>query len=319
MSTTPSFSKTRASTYSVLSSTTGSLRSAPALGIVLLTRSSWIFRSEVLEDLVGLGFTDIVCVEDPPVKLDMESFLERFPQVKFLVTSVALNPGEKINLAIEELASEHFLVLWDDQSFPAGTSLTKLLSLVCENSVLCLAPELFTAEGEPVPSRTVPARQSGRFRILSLASEREFPEVLFPWDFSGIYHRQQFLQSGGFDPLIVNPFWQKADWGTRIRFWGDRTLQNEIFRLDYRSALPVSNVTFDASYKTFYLKNLAIRFNGEAADLPFSRFPAYSFRCHQAPWLAWKTFSQIRKWVHDNRRRFLFDSRALVELWEASL
>ncbi|NNM68228.1 MAG: hypothetical protein HKM06_09480, partial [Spirochaetales bacterium] len=295
MSTTPSFSKTRASTYSVLSSTTGSLRSAPALGIVLLTRSSWIFRSEVLEDLVSLGFSDIVCVEDPPVKLDMESLLERFPQVKFLVTSTSLNPGEKINLAVEELTSEHFLVLWDDQRFPAGTSLTKLVNLVGENSVLCLAPELFTAEGEAVPSRTVPARQSGRFRILTLAAERESQEVLFPWDYSGIYHRPLFLQSGGFDALIVNPFWQKADWGSRIRFWGDRTLQFQDFRLDYRSVLPLSNVTFDASYKFFYLKNLAIRFDGEAADLPLSRFPAYSFRCHQAPWQALKTFFQIRK------------------------
>ncbi|NNM55328.1 MAG: hypothetical protein HKM05_11510, partial [Spirochaetales bacterium] len=140
------------------------------LSVILLNRSSWIFRPEVLDQLLALRFVDILSVETLPVKFDAEALADAHPQLRFLLLTEPLTPGEQINLAAAEVWGDKFLVLWDDQHLADSFSLAKAGALLSATE-LCLCPELRGSDGVPIPTRSVPAREGGRFRLLSLAAE----------------------------------------------------------------------------------------------------------------------------------------------------
>ncbi len=299
--------------YSILPAKS-SAYSTVSLSVILLNRSSWIFRPEVLDQLLAFGFSDILSVETLPVKFDAEALADTHPQLRFLLLTESLTPGEQINLAAAEVWGEKFLVLWDDQRLSEAFSLAKSGPLLSAPE-LCLCPEMRGSDGTPLPTRAVPAREGGRFRILSLPAEAGTEGTLYPFDYSGLYDRRKFLQSGGFDPRLTNPFWQKVDWGTRARLWGD-SLCCAPFRLEYRAELPVEDISYEDSYRWFYLKNLAIRFNGESGELSWFRFPSFLLHSAWVPWKAFHVFRLVHQWVEEYKFRFQLDSRGLVELWE---
>ncbi len=283
------------------------------LSVILLNRSSWIFRPEVLDQLLSLGFADILSVETLPVKFDAEALADVHPQLRFLLLTEPLTPGEQLNLAAAEVWGDKFLVLWDDQRLADTFSLAKAGAFLSATE-LCLCPELRGSDGVPLPTRAVPAREGGRFRLLSLPAETGTEGTLFPYDYTGIYDRRKFLQSGGFDSKLSNHHWQKVDWGTRVRLWGERICCAP-FRIEYRAELPVENVSYEDSYRWFYLKNLALRFNGESGELSWFRFPSFLLHSAWVPWKAFRVFREVHQWVFEHKFRFKMDSRGLVELW----
>ena len=74
---------------------------------------------------------------------------------------------------------------------------------------------------EPIPSWQSPAWKRRRLSLSFRIPQKEGEPTLFPFDFCGIYNREKFAQSGGFDPAIANPYWQKLDFGVRCFLWGE--------------------------------------------------------------------------------------------------
>ena len=69
----------------------------------------------------------------------------------------------------------------------------------------------------------MPGLAGGRLKVLSLESEGENVDTLYPPDYTALYDRERFfLRTGGYDAVLA-PFWQKLDWGLRSRSFGVKT------------------------------------------------------------------------------------------------
>jgi len=312
MSGTPSISET----YSVYGTRhRGALgRTDLSVSLVLLARGPWFFRPEILARFHGLGFPEILLVEDGRPKYDADDVLRRIPELRILIPLREATPGTRINQAAREVRGDKFLVLWDDQSLPDTWWTGRLPRHSAESPAVALVPERRDSQGRDLPSVQVPGLEKDRLKILSLGADVESVDTLFPADYTALYDRTRFLRTGGFDPGLASPFWQKVDWGLRSRLWGETLTVERSFKVDYLSTVPWEDQTPDRSYPRFFLRNLAVRHVGDHGILPFSRF--WSLARGGSSWGAsLSTFLQERAWVRTHRYRFKTDARLLTELW----
>lgn len=314
MSGTPSISER----YAVLGTR---FASAPArrfdlrVSLVVLTRGPWFLRPQVLTEYHGLGFSEILCLETSLPRYDAGVLLQSLSGLRILVHQDATNPGALINLAAREVRGERFLVLWDDMALPETGLHARAQRVWPEAQVLALVPERRDHRGHDLPSRLVPGLNRDRLKILSLGTDEENVDTLYPADYAALYDRGRFLQTGGYDPKLSAGFWQRVDWGLRSRLWGESLVVDRGFRVDYRGPSPVEDQTPDRSYPRFYLRNLAVRHQGDHGVLPFSRFWAHARRSGLSFFAALADFLAQRRWVALHRYRFQTDARLLVELW----
>lgn len=290
-------------------------RSGPSISLVLINRGGRIFRQEILEDLQNHGFLEILSLEEPGNRLDAEGLLKRFPHLRFLLLQSPTSPGEQINMAMEEAKGDLVLVLWNDQALNEASFSPRLQKILSEPPVLCWVPEIRTKTGEEIPTLMTPSLYRKNLKILALSAEGEFLSSLFPYDYAGIYHRQKFLQSAGYDFRISNPYWQKLDFGLRAYMWGEKILQLKGLRVQYLSDMSSEDRSLDDGYKIFFLKNLIPVFSGDSAVLPRSAFLSFWPRSGQTLFSAWRDFERVREWVREHRYRFKFDARGVTELW----
>jgi hypothetical protein len=273
------------------------------------------------------GFDYIVSIEDVE-RYDIEELSARFPFVRFILVKENVSPGERINLAVSEISSPLFFVLWNDlrilHSGGAGRMAERLYCTPEDirsgnpgpNKRLCTTPVIQNSQFETLPTLIAPDLERGTVRPVFFATQREGTPTLFPFDGVGIYDRDRFIKLGGFDITLKNPHWQLMDFGFRSQLWGEDICSTQHIRLSYNGEIPLSDSTAGESYRRFYLKNLAPVFRGDRAEIPFRRFFSYLSRSGKDPFLAWADFAEARSWVLTNRYRFRKDARALVELWE---
>jgi hypothetical protein len=167
-----------------------------------------------------------------------------------------------------------------------------------------------------VPSIQVPAVIRGRLKVIPWPPKQAGMRSLYPFDYSGLYNRGRFLLTGGYDPLITTPHWQKLDFGVRSFLWGETIQWDSSLRMSYTAEQSPEDSTPDASYKHFYLKNMAVRFNGEIGFLPRRRLLGYARRSGSGLFESVREFRDIQRWVSENRFRFKSDVPGLVAHWE---
>jgi hypothetical protein len=207
-------------------------------------------------------------------------------------------------------------VLWTDMGLSGMQGLQLLAARVEESDWLCAVPALRNPGGEPVPTIQVPTLIRGRLQVIPWPPKHSGTRSLFPFDYCGLYNKARFQLTGGFDTWMTTPYWQKLDFGLRSSLWGESILGDASFRLSYAVDQSPEDSTPDWSYKLFYLKNMAVRFDGEMGVLPGSRFPAYALRSGSGLVDAWKEFKEVQAWVRENRFRFKSDVPSLVAHWE---
>lgn len=304
--------------YAVLGSRIGGLaarNSERHVSLVVLTRGPWVLRPQVLTEYSSLGFSEVLCLETSPPRYDMEALLRSLPGLRIVINPGEVNPGTLINRAAREVHGDRFLVVWDDQSLADAGPYSRVIRLWQESRILALVPERRNRDGREIPSVMVPGLDADRLKILSLGADEENVATLFPADYSALYDRHRFLQTGGYDSEINHSFWQKAEWGLRCLLWGESLAVSKAFKVDYRSLPPVEDQTPDRSYSRFFLRTLAVRHVGDHGVLPWGRFWAHARRSG-LPWLeAWGEFVVQRGWVHLHRYRYQTDARVLTELW----
>jgi hypothetical protein len=274
------------------------------------------------------GFDYIVSVETPGERYDVEDLSGRFPFVRFILLKETINLGEQINLAVSELASPLFFVLWNDLRILNGSAermAERLFYTPQELSKngnsgagrrLCTIPVIQNARFQILPTLTAPDPDRKTVKALFLAPLREGTPSLYPFDGVGVYDRDRFVKLGGFDCGVSNAYWQLMDFGFRACLWGEAIQSTQLIRLSYNGGVPPQDSTIDANHRRFYLKNIAPVFRGDAAHIPLRRFPGYFFRSGEDPFQAWDDFSEGRRWVEENKFRFRRDARSLTDLWE---
>jgi len=306
MSGTPSISEV----YAVTGGRRQAGRFDPPVSLVVLARGPKLFREQALAEYSEQGFCEILFVEDGRPRSDARKLLERFPDLRLLVPLRPQSPGTRINEAAREVSAERFLVVWDDQSLSG-------LSRLQQADAVAVVPESRDRQGRVLPTVTVPGMEKGLLKILALGAEVESVETLYPIDYTALYDRERFLRTGGYDAVLA-PFWQKLDWGLRSRLWGESLRVLKTFQVAYRSESPVDDQTPDATYPRFYLRNVAVRYEGDHGVLPLNRFWRHARRSGMPLGRSLETFFAERRWVRKHRYRFRTDVRHLAELWGAS-
>jgi hypothetical protein len=282
--------------------------------VLLLSRGGRFYREELLQELAGLDSALVLSVEGPNPAYDLEKLARRHPGVRFLLMRAPASPGERINLAMEEARSEQVLVLWSDMRDDGGSLASGLKA--ASRDLLCLVPRLRSPKGEVLPSILFPAQIKGRLKVLPWKPAQEGMRSLFPFDYCGWYSRRRFLQLGGFDPWMANPYWQKMDFGFRAGLWGETIAWHPRWQFAYTGEPEGEDTTPDSSYKLFFLKNMAVRFTGDSGLLPLSRLPGYALRSDSGLLDSLQEFREVRAWVHENRFRFQGDAASLLGRWE---
>jgi hypothetical protein len=274
-----------------------------------------VFRPAVLAEFHALGFTEVLCLEAGRPRYDAAALVRTLPGLRILDHPSPANPGVLVNLAAREAVGDRILVVWDDQALPEAGLATRVAKIWADHPVLAVVPDRRDRSGRDLPSVRVPGLAKDRLKILSLGADQESVDTLFPPDYTALYDRHRFLQTGGYDPELANPFWQRVDWGLRSFLWGESLVLARGFKVDYRSEVPLEDQTPDGSYPRFFLRNLAVRHAGDHGVLPFVRFWSHARRSGLPLTEALASFRRERDWVKTNRYRFKTDARLLAELW----
>ena len=287
-----------------------------ALTMLVLSRGDRLFRGELLRDLQARAMGEILWVEGNGPSPDVESLAREFPNVRFLLIKAPSTIGERLNIGIGESRAPLVLTLWSDtrlSAFPPAA-----VGRMEKSGTLCTVPVARSARMDPIPSWQSPLWKKRRLALSFRVPQKDGEPTLFPFDYCGIFNREKFAQSGGFDPAIANPYWQKLDFGVRCFLWGERLRGTTEVVLTYTGAPPEEDTTPDKGYKLFWLKNVAVRKRREMGVLPFRRIFDYMVHSDTGPVYALREFRAVRAWVQRHRFRFRRDPRDLTERWGSS-
>ena len=317
MNTIPTTSKRVRISYTVLGGTEKpeAKNRLNRLSLLVLNRGKSIFKTEFFKEIENIGFSNVISIENPGVNYELETVSRKFPFIKFLLLQESCSAGEQINIGIEEARSEYVYVIWNDIK-PAHTSVSlRLFENFEKENFLCTTPVMKTPQGETLPSIVIPAFKKRSLKIIYTLPNKNGVISLFPFDYCGIYNREKFLFTGGYDYSILNQYWQKMDFGFRANMWGEKIICNTTLNVAYTADNATDDISIDKYYRIFYLKNLAVRFNGDSGYLPYSKFLRYFSRSGEGFFTAKNNFNEAKKWVELNKFRFNFDCRSLTELW----
>ncbi len=285
------------------------------VSMVILNRSGRLYKADVAAQLDKCGIHEIISVEGPAVSYDIENLSLKYPRIRFVLLHEEASPGEKINIAVEEAHSSLVLVIWDDIKIPQPVISSKLVQKIHESDILCTVPLLQDGKRETVPSIAAPAFYRKKLKCLHLLPQTEGMDTIFPFDYIGLYKKDLFTQSGGYDGTITEPHWQKLDFGFRSRMWGEKIRCAASFQLQYIGEIPSEDENISEGYRHFFLKNLAIRFNGDTGSLPRAKFLSYWLKSGAGFINSLEEFRKVREWVEINKYRFKEDARSVTELW----
>jgi len=282
----------------------------------------------MFEDMKKTGFDFVISVEPPPAQYDLEELAAQFPFVRFVLLAENISLGEQINLAVSEVDTPMFFVLWNDLRFVAGGGAHRMVERLSyptvkwdksegKNSIrrLCTVPVIQSPRFETLPTLRVPVLPRKKEHTRGLNPSQEGLRSLYPFDGVGVYDRERFVRMGGFDGTLKSCYWQLMDFGFRAHLWGEEISATQTLKLSYEFSPPVEDTSAGMDYHRFYLKNLAPVFRKDFAHLPLRRFPRFLFQSKRGFSLAYEDFSEGRQWVHDNRFRWRCDPRTIAGLW----
>ncbi|MGP1594873.1 MAG: hypothetical protein ACTTH8_06475 [Treponema sp.] len=284
--------------------------------VIVLNRGRKYYRTVFFEELTAAGFSSIISIELNNQIAGIESLSNKYPFIKFLFPRESLTIGEMINIGLAETSAPYVLVLWSDVHIPKGSFTSGLLEKIKEADLLCAAPVLSNIRGESLLNQIVPSLHGNSFSTEQLACIKDKTATIYPYDFIGVYNRSKCIQIGGFDYAMHNPYWQNLDYGFRAHLWGESVRIFTSFRVQYETESAAEDVSIDASYRRFYLKNLAQEMDDEGAYIPYRLFIPYMRKSGLNPFAAWKYFSAARRWTEANKYRFKTTARQLTAHWE---
>ncbi len=317
MSTTPTTSEPSSpGRYTIVSGSAKDVLSFDGVTVVILNRGGKPFKSDLLSSLCELQIREVISVETSNQVFEMEALASKYTSLKFLMVSSEISIGERINIAVKEASGSYVLVFWNDMNLQIRSQADRIFRTASEGEFLCRVPLLMNSRKESVPTRFAPGFSKKRLEVYPLGAMKNRMPTLYPYDYCGLYNKQKFILSGGFDVQIKTPYWQKLDFGFRVFLWGDVIETGTNIKLSYSGDIPREDTTRDEYYRRFFLKNLTLKFNGDSCNLPFSRFLFFLLKSGSGIFQAFKDYKAIRNWVDENSLRFKTDPYNLTELWE---
>jgi hypothetical protein len=296
---------------------------------VLLNRQGHYPHRSFFQELETAGFDNIISIESPSPHYDIEDLSRKFPFVRFIIPEKEINLGEQINLAAHEVESPLFFVLRSDMKIIAGGTAKRIVERLTVNQEetseneenkngfkrLCTVPAIVNSVYESMPTIVTPLTRNKKMWAGMMEPHSEGELSLYPFNGIGIYDRQRFISTGGFDTTIENIHWQFMDFGFRSFLWGEEISLSLHLKILCEEELPPVDYSLGKSYRQFYLKNLAPVFRDNCAQLPLYRFVPYLFKSNEYLFSAWDEFSNGRNWVTENKDKFRMDAIAVTNRW----
>ncbi len=284
------------------------------ISAVVLNRGGRHYRATAFEELTRWGIPSIISCENSVRSHDIEALSAEFPRVRFILPSEPISIGEMINIAIAESKTPLVLVVWSDVRIEAlAPAITDPSS---EQARICTTPILLSKQGEQLPTQIVPSLQGSNFSTEQLFCLRDKTPTVYPFDFMGIYHKEKFIELGGFDYTIKNTYWQNLDFGMRSFLWGESISHSISLRMHYEAKPNLEDISADASYRRFYLKNLAPSLGRKGAVIRLGLFWSFLHNSGLNPINAWTHFQLGRQWVQRHASRFKSSANDLTKRWE---
>ncbi|MCL2719862.1 MAG: hypothetical protein FWD47_00795 [Treponema sp.] len=330
MNTIPTIFNEKISPYTAVGSKERNASSG--ISAIILNRPGHSQRS-LFQELEKTGFDNIISIESCAPHYDIEELSGRFPFIRFILPEKEINLGQQINLAASEIESPLFFVLRSDMKIIAGGTAKRMIErLSIDNDEiddislqknekktglkrLCTVPVIMNSNYEILPTLIAPMTYRKKIKTAFCEPNNEDDLSLYPFDGIGIYDRQRFINTGGFDITIKNTHWQLMDFGFRSHLWGEEIALNLHFKLSCDGETNSESYTIENCYRRFYLKNLAPVFRNDYAHLPLYRFPAFFNKSGESFFSAWKEFKESRNWVTKNKYRWRGGAHDVISRW----
>jgi hypothetical protein len=314
------------------------------VSLVLLNRGARYSRRSLFNEMAKVGFDYIVSVEGGEDRYDINDMVTQFPFVKFLQPAARLSTGAQVNLAVGEIDTPLFLVLWNDLEIVYGGDASKIASRLVLSAKeaaaanggtrracrrLCTLPVFQDAACKTEPTAARPHFNDGLIAPEPFPPEREDTPSIYPYDAVGLYDRARFVEMGGFDEAINDDYWQFLDFGFRSWLWGDEIRCTQLLRLHDSGLEKVEKITYNADYARFLAKNIYPMLKTDNATeriaatlspgafLPFLAF--YLSKMRGGPWKAWRVFHAARQWVRSHQFAWRIPASALLNNWETTV
>jgi hypothetical protein len=302
------------------------------LSAVLLNRPGPCSRYSYFQEMERTGFDYVVSIEASSEPYDLEDLSRRFPFVRFILPGAALSPGEQINLAASDLDSPLFFVLWNDVKIIEGGSAKQMVELVKKEQGesktsggtnlyqrLCTVPVFWNSHSGNLPTLAAPVVYKKKIETMLFSPHSEGLPSLYPYGGMGIYDRDRFRRTGGFDGTLKSAYWQSMDFGFRSHLWGEEICVSQQLKLSYNGPSPSEDHTAEESYRRFYFKNLAPVFRRDHAYMPLRIFPRLLFSFQAGLLRSWEDFTDTRLWVRANSFRWRGDVQSIIGRWDGVL
>lgn len=301
-------------------------KSKKQISIIVLNRGATYYLPLFFQNLISAGFDSIIFVENSKSNINAEALSVQFPQVKFLFPLQKITTGDMINLGISETNSDYVLTIWNDMNLSTNISYEKLLNTIEKEKSSFFAPYLINTNNITIPVQIVPALNNDKtdnnktdFYTAQFLCKTDLTKTLYMYDFAGIYNRKKFIELGGFDYTITNPYWQNLDLGFRMYLSNSKILILTSFKIKYATDIAAEDVSADDSYVKFYLKNLAPILDKKGLRLPYTIFLPYLKKSGVNFLTAYRQFKTARQWVKINKNNFQKSPYKLISEWEPVL
>ena len=315
MNTIPYIFNARQINRTVLGGKRNPLQAKMPVTAILLNSGGSHFRIQNIENLQNCGFEQIISMETNSQNYNFEDFVNKFPTVKFIIPQEEVTDGDLINIGMEECSSQYVLVLRDTLQISNSVLMPNVAQKLIEKNHFCYVPRILFDRTQSFPMVFVPFVNRGILKIESYSNIVDGIPTLYPFDFLGLYNRNKFIQLGGFDYTIKNPYWQNLDFAFRSWLWGEKISVTTTIQLSYLENNPVEDTSGDISQFRFYLKNLAPVFKLDHGEIPNSALFRTLFRAPCGFLETVRQFEDAKKWVLKNQYRFKMDGVALISSW----
>lgn len=286
------------------------------LSVILLNSSGSHFKLHVFENLINCNFLEIVSVENDSKNFSIENVAKKFPSIKFIIPQEKASDGDMINLAMSELTADYVLVIRDSLYIPSGIILQNLAKRITSEGIYCVVPWLKDKNQESIHTYFAPSAEKTHFVIDSSSVVTDGIRTLLPFDNIGIYNRKKFINLGGFDYTIQNPYWQSLDLALRSWLWGEETKITTMLSFSYIEDSPLEDRTVNMDYLRYYLKNELPRIKNNKAYISRRTFIKFFFHSSCGYLEARRLFMAARKWVEKNQYYFKKDLPNFIQNWK---
>ena len=287
-----------------------------SITLIVLGRGGKFQRTEMFDRLSKIGWAEILSVENPNPSYDLEQLTTRYSRLRCKgVQTPRGNPGELINAAMRECRTPLALVLWSTMAVQPLTPRI-LNDLVSQKMAVVTVPVIRNQRGEVFPSVSIPTEYNQSLKTLYVSPSAENNRSLFPFDYSGLYRKDLFLSTLGYDEKILSPYWQKFEFGVRSYLWGMQIPVYQGLRVTISQDPEPEDTSSDNNYLRCYLKTLGVDFRQDHGVLDMSAFLDVYRKSGKGFIGALKLFLEVQRWVHVHSFRYVKDLHQIVELWD---